>query len=216
MPSSSRSITHVPHAISLAELSQTRHFDLDAYMRSHTILPEKLSAVSGNAPANAKEVALKWLSVYRAKGTGFSGHIADSIRVTEASIISNPEEPSKDEGRVVCEIEVTEDMVNDNGQLHEGCAIYFIDECSTLALSVLLESKGLNSDGGVSQTIDTTFHSSAPVGAKLRIVNISMGIEEPMFCTRSEVWDDKGHKLIATAVQTKMRASRAKTATAKL
>ncbi|KAJ8517746.1 hypothetical protein ONZ45_g5083 [Pleurotus djamor] len=77
-------------------------------MDSMEIDPEKLAQISGNAAPEAKALTYKWLAVFYAHGEGFSGEIASRVRVKEASIIRNPEEPDKLESRVVCEIDVEE------------------------------------------------------------------------------------------------------------
>ncbi|KAL4256759.1 Thioesterase domain-containing protein [Pleurotus pulmonarius] len=187
-----------------------RSLDMDVVLAHFPIDPNKVKQVSGNASYEAKEIAYKWLAVFLSAGEGFSGNVASRVRIMEASIIQNPEEPDKLESRVVCEIDVEEDMLNPLGNLHGGCSIFLIDECSTLPLSVLLHSLGRPTSGGVSQTINTTFHAPAPLGTKIRLVNTSMIIEEPMLCTRSEVWDVDNHRLISSAVQTKMLPSQPK------
>ncbi|KAF9498890.1 hypothetical protein BDN71DRAFT_312070 [Pleurotus eryngii] len=184
--------------------------DMDAVLARFPIDPDKVKQVSGNASYEAKEIAYKWLAVFLSAGEGFCGNVASRVRIMEASIIQNPEEPDKLESRVVCEIDVEEDMLNPLGNLHGGCSIFLIDECSTLPLSVLLYSLGRPTSGGVSQTINTTFHAPTPLGTKIRLVNTSMIIEEPMLCTRSEVWDVDNHRLISSAVQTKMLPSQPK------
>ncbi|KAF4601437.1 hypothetical protein EYR38_006090 [Pleurotus pulmonarius] len=197
--------------------------DMDVVLAHFPIDPNKVKQVSGNASYEAKEIAYKWLAVFLSAGEGFSGNVASRVRIMEASIIQNPEEPDKLESRVVCEIDVEEgqhsfatstiptlpsyyrvanthfafiDMLNPLGNLHGGCSIFLIDEEAN--------------QRGVSQTINTTFHAPAPLGTKIRLVNTSMIIEEPMLCTRSEVWDVDNHRLISSAVQTKMLPSQPK------
>lgn len=82
--------------------------DMDAVLAHFPIDPDKVKQVAGNASYEAKEVAYKWLAVFLSAGEGFSGNVASRVRIMEASIIQNPEEPDKLESRVVCEIDVEE------------------------------------------------------------------------------------------------------------
>lgn len=68
---------------------------------------EVVSLISGNAPREIKEIPIKWLAVFRHRKVSFASLIADRVRVVEVSIVENPEDPVKIDGRVVCEIDVT-------------------------------------------------------------------------------------------------------------
>ncbi|KAG6872720.1 hypothetical protein C0995_007287 [Termitomyces sp. Mi166 len=87
-----------------------------------------IAAVAGNAPREVKEIPLKWLAIFRARKVSFANSIAHRIKVVEVSVVNNPDDQHRIEGKVVCEIDVTEDMLNESGYLHEGCAVFLIDE----------------------------------------------------------------------------------------
>ncbi|KAF8076893.1 hypothetical protein FPV67DRAFT_1473054 [Lyophyllum atratum] len=88
-----------------------------------------ISQVAGNAPREIKEVPLKWLAVFRARRASFAKSVASRVRVVEVSLVKNPEDPCRIEGRVVCEIDVTSDMLGGTGNMQHGCAVFLIDEC---------------------------------------------------------------------------------------
>ncbi|KAG5639027.1 hypothetical protein H0H81_007640 [Sphagnurus paluster] len=68
---------------------------------------ELLASVAGNAPRKVKEAPLKWLAIFRSRDNSFANAVAQRIRVAEVSVVKNPEDPRRKEGRVVCELEVT-------------------------------------------------------------------------------------------------------------
>ena len=72
-----------------------------------------ISHVSGNVPDDVKRViAYPAVFVFSidgepGRGSGYSDDVAKRLVVTEVSVLGSIEEPSKDIGRVVCELEVT-------------------------------------------------------------------------------------------------------------
>ncbi|KAF5387650.1 hypothetical protein D9615_000771 [Tricholomella constricta] len=132
-----------------------------ASILSSDLSDDMISQVAGNAPREIKEVPLKWLAVFRAREVSFANSVAHRVRVTEVSIVKNPEDPRRIEGRVVCEIDVTQDMLSPTGNMHEGCAVFLIDECSVCALAALNAAEGRDFQVGVSQAINTVFHHPA-------------------------------------------------------
>lgn len=109
---------------------------------------EQTSSIAGNAPRQAKELALKWLSIFRNKGKGYAGSVSDKLRVVEVSFQPKPTDPSKLEGVVVCEVEVIpgisiffsqfvspfikysyySEMCNTRGVADQGYLVYLLDE----------------------------------------------------------------------------------------
>ncbi|KAL0570190.1 hypothetical protein V5O48_011780 [Marasmius crinis-equi] len=92
-----------------------------------------ISHVSGNAPDDVKRIiAYPAISIFSVngeaeKGTGYSDSVAQRLIVTEVSVLKHPEEPSKDVGRVVCEVDVDSDMINRSSTIHGGCSAYLVD-----------------------------------------------------------------------------------------
>lgn len=72
-------------------------------------LPDELvSHIAGNASREIKEMPVKWLTLFHARKGSFANPITSRVKVVEVSVIKNPEDQCKMEGRVVCEIDVTE------------------------------------------------------------------------------------------------------------
>ncbi|KAJ7778475.1 HotDog domain-containing protein [Mycena metata] len=138
---------------------------------------------------------------------GFGDSILSGLVVTEASVQPKAEEPLKEEGRIVCEITVTEDMLNGGGNIHGGCSAFLIDVCSTLCLMVY--KPGMH----VSQSLNIVYHSPATLGEKLRIVNTSMTVGARAMSARTEARNAillSCHRLVASGVHIKMQPSEAK------
>ncbi|KAJ3511167.1 hypothetical protein NLJ89_g4255 [Agrocybe chaxingu] len=92
-------------------------------------LPDSLlDSITGNVPREIKELPVKWLAVFRNEGTGFAGNISGRVKVTDVSVVPGVDDPLRMEAKVTTEVEVTEDMCDSQGVLHEGCIIYLIDE----------------------------------------------------------------------------------------
>ncbi|KAJ6468961.1 HotDog domain-containing protein [Mycena vulgaris] len=131
----------------------------------------------------------------------FGDSIFKRMQVTHASVNNKAEEPLKKEGRVVCELVVTEDMLNGGGNVHGGCSAFLIDMCSTLSLIVF------NGGPSVSQSLNIVYHSPAGLGEKLRIVNTTMTVGARAMSARTEIWNDTHHRLVASGVHIKMQPS---------
>ncbi|KAJ7147375.1 HotDog domain-containing protein [Mycena filopes] len=162
---------------------------------------------SGNIAPGMKDALTHLPDLFgmrQAKRPGFGNSIISALVVTEASVLPKAEEPLKEEGRVVCEITVTEDMLNGGGNIHGGCSAFLIDVCSTLSLMVY--KPGMH----VSQSLNIVYHSPATLGEKLRIVNTSMTIGARAMSARTEIWNDTKHRLVASGVHIKMQPSEAK------
>ncbi|KAG5719673.1 hypothetical protein E4T56_gene2060 [Termitomyces sp. T112] len=160
----------------------------------HLFDDDVIAAVAGNAPREVKEIPLKWLAVFRSREVSFAKSIAHRIKVVEVSVVKNPDDRHRIEGKVVFEIDVTEDMLNESGSMHEGCAVFLIDETSVCSLATLNVTEKRDFEVGVSQFINTVFHNPAKLGTKLRII-----------------WDAANHQLVASGVQLSMVPSRPST-----
>ena len=72
-------------------------------------LPSELTEhITGNVTQEIKEIPVKWLIMYRARGNSFGVRIAERIQVVDVSVVPNIDDPLKHDGRVTTEIEVTE------------------------------------------------------------------------------------------------------------
>ncbi|KAJ7290642.1 HotDog domain-containing protein [Mycena rebaudengoi] len=131
----------------------------------------------------------------------FGDSIIQGLVVTHASVEKKADEPLKTEGKVICELVVTEDMLNGGGNVHGGCSAYLIDMCSTLVLMACGQYVH------VSQSLNIVYHSPATLGEKLRIINTTMTIGRRTMTTRTEIWNATKHRLVASGVHIKMAPS---------
>ncbi|KAF9445329.1 hypothetical protein P691DRAFT_795618 [Macrolepiota fuliginosa MF-IS2] len=168
---------------------------------------ESMRYITGNAPQDIKEIPVKWLAIYRHRGNSFACNIAQRIKVVDVSVVPNVDDPLKKDGRVTTEIEVTPDMCNPKGVLHDGCKVFLIDECSATVLTTINAFEGHSFLSGVSQTMNVLFHAPASVGTKLRIVSRSLTSGNAMNSCRCEVWDTKHNRLVASGTQIMMDPS---------
>ncbi|KAJ7442133.1 HotDog domain-containing protein [Mycena galericulata] len=132
----------------------------------------------------------------------FGDSIIQRLVVTHASLEPKADEPLKKEGRVVCELEVTDDMLNGGGNVHGGCSAFLIDICSTLAI-IVYQPEAYN----VSQSLNIVYHSPATLGEKLRIVNTTLTVGARTLSARCEIWNATQHRLVASGVHIKMQPS---------
>ncbi|KAF8626723.1 hypothetical protein AX17_006489 [Amanita inopinata Kibby_2008] len=175
----------------------------------YSSLPEEVIArVAGNAPRKVKEVPIKWLALFRPrKHGGFAWDIAESIAVTDVSIVPSLEDRVTMECRVTYEVKVEKDMLGLNGALHNGFMALLIDETSSASTGAYFLSKGENSTPFVTQTMNMYFHSTAAAGTKLRIIGRTLTGELSAVTCRSEIWDAENHRLIAHGEQRMMPPS---------
>ncbi|KAK7055179.1 4HBT domain-containing protein [Favolaschia claudopus] len=164
--------------------------------------------IAGNASASTKERFSNLPNLYnlnRSQKPGFGDSILRDLVVTHASVDNKAEESSKQEGRVVCEIVVTEDMLNGGGNIHGGCSAFLIDVCSTLCL-LAFKPEIIT----VSQSLNIVYHSPATLGEKLRIVNTTMTVGARAMSARTEIWNATKRRLVASGIHIKMQPSEAK------
>ncbi|KAJ7353557.1 HotDog domain-containing protein [Mycena albidolilacea] len=141
----------------------------------------------------------------RLERPGFGDSIIRGLVITHASVDNKAEEPLKKEGKVVCELTVTEEMLNGGGNVHGGCSAFLIDICSTLCLMAF--NSEINT---VSQSLNIVYHSPATLGETLRIVNTTMTVGARAMSARTEIWNATKHRLVASGVHIKMQPSAAK------
>ncbi|PFH46565.1 hypothetical protein AMATHDRAFT_154507 [Amanita thiersii Skay4041] len=173
--------------------------------------PVDTSRIAGNAPDEVKQLIGNLMFIFSGHRKGlFSSSIVNRMVVTEVSIIEKSEEPLKKEGRVVCELETKEDMLNGGGAIHGGCSAFLIDICSTLAIMTLSMANTGGPLDTVSQSLNIVYHSPAVSGDKLRIVNSTMTLGARAVSARTEIWNDTHRRLVASGTHVKMQPSKPK------
>ncbi|KAJ7916938.1 HotDog domain-containing protein [Mycena leptocephala] len=146
--------------------------------------------ITGNADASFKQSMLDLQKFIDGTGRSrFGDSIIQGLVVTHAL------------GKVICELVVTEDMLNGGGTVHGGCSAYLIDMCSTLVLMACGQYVH------VSQSLNIVYHSPATLGEKLRIINTTMTIGRRTMTARTEIWNATKHRLVASRVHIKMAPS---------
>ncbi|KAF9478684.1 hypothetical protein BDN70DRAFT_879706 [Pholiota conissans] len=171
-------------------------------------LPEELTAgITGNVSAEIKEIPLKWLAIFKNKGRGYAGNVAERVKVVDVSVDPSPDHPLRMEAKVTTEIDVTPDMCSVHGVLEKGCIAFLVDECSTIAMTVISAYNDHYNPPGVSQTINIFYHSEALSGTKLRIVNRSSEYGRDSNSGRTQIWNTVNNRLIASGTQITMPPS---------
>jgi len=179
------------------------------------------SQILGNAPEDIKRLLSsphQYFESFKSRNSRFTSNrsstlppfgdaICERLRVTEISILEKPDEPSKLEGRIVIETEVSEDMLNGGGHIHGGCSAFLIDMCSSLAITVLSLGTTGKPLPSVSQSLNVVYHSPAGLGETIRLVNTSLTLGARAQSARTEIWNVTKHRLVASGVHIKMQPS---------
>ncbi|KAJ7261178.1 hypothetical protein C8J57DRAFT_1337267 [Mycena rebaudengoi] len=160
---------------------------------------EEVSRIQGNAERNVKERAARWLDTFHAPPRCFAGSSSRGTKVIEVSMYHNPLENAL-VGTMVNEINVTEEMLDDQDHLSSAFIVLLIDECATAITAALDLAKGGLGVAGVSQSLNTVFHESASLGARIRIINTTLTSGLDKMSCRSEVWDLSQKRLVASGV----------------
>lgn len=138
---------------------------------------------------------------------GFAASVGVRVALDEISIVKKTEEPTKDECRLVCSLDVTEDMLNGAGSMHGACSAFLIDFCSSLVLTAHSVAAYGKPIFRVSQALDVVYHSPAVIGDKLRIVNTTITMGKRASSARTEIWNDTHRRLVASGVHILMQPS---------
>ncbi|KAI0748761.1 hypothetical protein C8Q80DRAFT_1173538 [Daedaleopsis nitida] len=94
-------------------------------------------------------------------------------------------------------------MLNKQQTMHGGCTAYLVDVCSSVGLAFLAMVQGKPSDF-VSQTIITTYHAPAPLGAKLNVISTTTSFGARTVASRIEIWDVTHGRLCMSGTHNKM------------
>ncbi|RDX49760.1 hypothetical protein OH76DRAFT_1403349 [Lentinus brumalis] len=152
------------------------------------------------APAVQRQIIE--FSDFHLKECAFAQSTGQNLVLREASVFKRAED-RKMHSKLVYEITVGEDMLNRQHTLHGGCTAFLVDVCSSVGLAFLGMVQGRPSDF-VSQTIITTFHAPAPLGAKLHIISTTTSFGARTVASRVEIWDVTHGRLCVSGVHNKM------------
>ncbi|KAF4575379.1 hypothetical protein EYR36_006738 [Pleurotus pulmonarius] len=180
--------------------------DFDSVSGKELDIGLEVSNIAGNASPELKAFVANPLWISNSE-TSFAIKIAKNIVVTEVSILPKNEEPLKKEARVVCEITVTQDMLNGGGKIHGGCSATLVDICTSYALIAYNMAVIGEATPSVSQAINMVYHSPADLGDKLKIVNTTMSVGARAMSARCEIWNVSQHRLVASGTHITMQPS---------
>ncbi|KAJ7434804.1 hypothetical protein B0H11DRAFT_2116123 [Mycena galericulata] len=124
-----------------------------------TPIPDAVVArIQGNAPRDVKEMTVKWLDIFHSPRKCFVGASTRRTAVTEVSLEENPLEDTRIL-TMICETDVTDEMLDEEDKLSNAFIITVIDECVSSAVTTLDYAEGGSGMCGVSQSLNTVFHN---------------------------------------------------------
>ncbi|TFL02410.1 hypothetical protein BDV98DRAFT_603619 [Pterulicium gracile] len=189
--------------------------DLRVQKKVNTIPDALLDSIKGNVPKNVKAVMshILWFYAFdKPTTTRFGDRIGLRTRTTEIDLFDQDTcdaQSSSDSRsmRMVCEVDVVEDMVNYEGTLHSGCIAYLMDMCTSVALvghSMLITGRPA---ARVSLALSITYLHPVPLGAKLKVVCITPPPVSANASVLGEIWDVTNNRLAAIAEHGQMSPS---------
>ncbi|EPT00814.1 hypothetical protein FOMPIDRAFT_1121627 [Fomitopsis schrenkii] len=104
-------------------------------------------------------------------------------------------------GQTICELTVTEEMLNVHHTFAGGCSAHLVDIGTFSSLLTLSVVTGIDYTG-LSTALNITFHSPAVLGTQLKMVSSSISTSGRIMAARAEVYDKKTSRLLVSAVHT--------------
>jgi len=159
--------------------------------------------IAGNTSLEVRQRILELCSThFTLCGRGFGDQIVARLEIIEATVSKE-----RDEARVVCEIDVEDDMLDIGGKVPGGCLVFFTSLISALPHIILDLSTGGVGAKGAAQVLDTMIHSTACAGDRLRMIGWTLSRDHSKAFGRCEFWSVKHGKLVASASQVKADGS---------
>jgi len=170
---------------------------------------EQCSKVPGNSSPQIKNRVASFFATFDRLGGGglFAESVGERLKLTEVSVNKKVEDSAKTEGRVVCEIEVSRDMLNWGFTVHGGCIAYLVDLCTSLSAITIDEREGDPIRFSISQALNILYHGPAHLGDVLRLVSTTVANGRRVQTIQCEVWNTTQHRLAASGVHVKMAPS---------
>lgn len=154
--------------------------------------------IAGNISSSIKQ---KILNIFTYSVGGFCNNIGSRTRLVHIDVCKK--QAGGMLARVVCEVEVTKDMLNMFEIMHGACGAYLVDICTSTSLAVLALATSSNIIS-VSQTLNLVYHGGARVGTKLRIVSTTITNYGRLMASRCEIYDKETERILVSGVQTKV------------
>ncbi|KAH9927338.1 HotDog domain-containing protein [Fomitopsis serialis] len=131
----------------------------------------------------------------------WKNNMGENVELLEETISPVDARQHSLQGQTVCEVTVTEEMLNVHGTLAGGCSAHLIDIGTFSSLLTLSMVTGTDYTG-VSTSLNITYHAPAKPGAELRMVSTSISTSGRVVAARAEVYDKRTSKLLVSAVHT--------------
>ncbi|KAI0316644.1 HotDog domain-containing protein [Amylostereum chailletii] len=161
-----------------------------------------VTRIGGSASERTKRLVCNTFAAYGVGGDDtFGAEVGKAVRFIEVDLGGKGRYL---EARVVCELAVTNHMLNGAGMMHGGCIGYLVDNCASTPLVALGLERNVNGVG-VTQSMQITYHSPAPPGATLHIVSTSVSLGSRIMTSRCEILDRDSGRIVASAVLNKMQ-----------
>ena len=187
--------------------------DLRVQNKVNTIPDAVLKSIKGNVPKTVKTVVshILWFYAFeRPTKNRFGDSVGLRTQTTEIDFVDQDRSDTSNNSRsmrMVCELNVTEDMVNYEGTLHSGCIAYLMDMCTSVALlghNTMITGRPA---ARVSLALSITYLHPVPLGAKLKVVCITASPAPSNASVVGEIWDATNNRLAAIAEHTQMSPS---------
>ncbi|KAI0825809.1 HotDog domain-containing protein [Irpex lacteus] len=172
---------------------------------AQTTLARTLRTARGSASQEAKEYVADWY------GSGsprqYIYPILSRMEATDIDVLDILEVPGKKQGRIIFEIDVQEDMCNPGNTMHGGCLAALIDICTSLTISLMAFYVMPDAHSHVSLVLNTTFHSPAPIGSRVKLVCTTVTFGARVMTAKAEVYNVTHGRLVATGAHVQMQPS---------
>ncbi|KAI0769154.1 hypothetical protein BD413DRAFT_560142 [Trametes elegans] len=141
-------------------------------------------------------------SDFHIRDINFAHSIGEKVMLKEVEV-SRRTEDNRLQARVVYQLKVEDDMLNQAQTMHGGCAAFLLDVCPSVPLALLAMIQDKPADY-TSQAMVMTFHAPAPRGATLNVMNTTVSLGSRTVSARAEIWDVTHRRLCVSGVLSKM------------
>ncbi|KAI0754956.1 hypothetical protein C8Q80DRAFT_1266487 [Daedaleopsis nitida] len=152
------------------------------------------SKVFGSGPASGLKLDEVW--VHRRNHSQSGGPTVGGT--SDDGTTSGQRRADELEGVIVCELTVTEEMLNVHGTLAGACAVLVIDFATFASLFALSAVTGVD-PSGFSTSMTIVWHAPAVRGMTLRFVGTTLSFKGRVASARCEVYDKEKGTLLVSA-----------------
>ncbi|KLO20151.1 hypothetical protein SCHPADRAFT_992253 [Schizopora paradoxa] len=155
-------------------------------------------SIPGSAPNEVKELIAKFVGVMFWNKKTFFAPVAKGLRIEEVSLVHDLGCPARKRTvwRHTYSVEVTKDMCNSRGFMHDGCTALLIDNLTSMMILVLHLH-------AVSVNLSINFMGKAKVGTSLFIVTTGVVMGDDLHVLRAELYDRSTGEMLYSTNHTK-------------